>query len=127
MRPAGIIRCHGVHGLYNGGRNNWAPELLARRPDLTMETIEAYLHNLFRVQPDFVYSVSRDFVRSCQTPMLVMPDDTPGHPLQTSIDVASLAPNAEITVYPWKEPEELRQRTIDRVRRFLQAHQPAVV
>jgi hypothetical protein len=44
--------------------------------------------------------------------------------LQTSIDVASLAPNAEITVYPWKEPEELRQRTIDRVRRFLKAHQP---
>jgi len=23
--------------MYNGGRNNWAPELLARRPDLTME------------------------------------------------------------------------------------------
>ena len=67
-----------------------------------METIEAYLHNLFRVQPDFVYSVSRDFIRNCQTPMLVMPDDTPGHPLQTSIDIASLAPNAEITVYPWK-------------------------
>jgi hypothetical protein len=110
--------------MYNGGRNNWAPELLARRPDLNMETIEAYLHNLFRVQPDFVYSVSRDFIRNCQTPMLVMPDDTPGHPLQTSIDVASLAPNAEITVYPWKEPEELRQRTIDRVRRFLKAHQP---
>jgi hypothetical protein len=38
--------------------------------------------------------------------------------------VASLAPNAEITVYPWKEPEELKQRTIDRVRRFLQAHVP---
>ena len=45
-------------------------------------------------------------------------------PLQTSIDVASLAPNAEITVYPWKEPEELRQRTIDRMRRFLKAHIP---
>jgi len=39
-------------------------------------------------------------------------------------DVASLAPNAEITVYPWKEPAELKQRTIDRVRRFLQAHVP---
>jgi hypothetical protein len=41
----------------------------------------------------------------------------PGHPLQTSIDVASLAPNAEITVYPWKEPEEPwggRPRTIIR-------------
>jgi len=26
--------------------------------------------------------------------MLVLPDDVPGHPLQTSIDVASLVPNA---------------------------------
>ena len=72
--------------MYNGGRHNWAPALLARRPDVTMETIEAYLHNLFRVQPDFVYSVSRDFARSCQTPMLVMPDDTPGHPYQVAMD-----------------------------------------
>jgi hypothetical protein len=53
-----------------------------------------------------------------------LPDDVPGHPLQTSIDVASLASNAEITVYPWKEPEELKQRTIDRVRRFLEAQIP---
>ncbi len=68
--------------------------------------------------------VSRDFIRNCRTPMLVLPDDVPGHPLQTSIDIASLAPNAEITVYPWKEPEELRQRTIDRVRTFLKAHVP---
>jgi hypothetical protein len=68
--------------------------------------------------------VSRDFIRNCRTPMLVLPDDVPAHPLQTSIDVASLAPNAEITVLPWKEPEEPKQRTIDRVRRFLQAHIP---
>jgi hypothetical protein len=44
--------------------------------------------------------------------------------LQTSIDVASLAPNAEITVFPLKEPEELKQRTINRVRSFLKAHLP---
>ena len=50
--------------------------------------------------------------------------DVPGHPPQTSIDFASLAPNAEITVYSWKEPEDLKQRTIDRVRRFLKAHMP---
>ena len=89
-----------------------------------MDTIEKYLHNLYRVQPDFVYSVSRDFVQTCQTPMLVMPDDTPAHPLQTSIDVASLAPNAEITVFPWREPAELKDRTINRVRTFLRAHVP---
>jgi hypothetical protein len=56
--------------------------------------------------------------------MLMLPDDVPKHPLQTSIDVASLAPNAEITVFPWKQPEELKQRTIDRARRFLQSHIP---
>jgi hypothetical protein len=56
--------------------------------------------------------------------MLVLPDDVPAHPLQISIDVASLAPNAEITVFPWKVPMELKERTIDRVRRFLRAHIP---
>jgi hypothetical protein len=30
------------------------------------------------------------------------------HPMVTSVDVASLCPNAEITVFPWKEPPELK-------------------
>jgi pimeloyl-ACP methyl ester carboxylesterase len=110
--------------MYNSGRDNWAPELLARRPDQTIAQVEKYLHNLYRVRPDFVYSVSRDFVRSCQTPILVMPDDTAGHPYQTSVDIASLAPNAEVTVFPWREPPALLARTINRVRTFLKAHQP---
>jgi hypothetical protein len=109
--------------MYNSGKNVWAKEFLERRPDVSMETIEKYLHNLYRVRPDFVYSVSRDFARNCQTPMLVLPDDVVAHPLQTSIDIASLAPNAEITVFPWKEPPELKARTINRVRTFLKARQ----
>ena len=110
--------------MYRSGRDVWAPELLQRRPDLNMTTIEQYLHNLYRVQPNFVYSVSREFARSCQTPMLVLPDETPAHPLQASVDVASLCPNAEGTVFPWKEPPELKARTINRVRNFLRAHVP---
>ena len=110
--------------MYNSGKDVWAKEFRERRPDVSMDTIEKFLHNLYAVQPDFLYSVSRDFIKNCRTPMLVLPDDVPGHPLQTSNDVASLAPNAEITVYPWKEPEELKQRTIDRVRSFLKAHVP---
>ena len=110
--------------MYKSGKEVWGPELLKRRPDLNMETIETYLHNLYRVRPDFVYSVTRDFVRNCQTPMLVMPDDTPAHPYQTAVDVASLAPKAEVTVFPWKEPPDLKQRTIERVRTFLKSHQP---
>jgi pimeloyl-ACP methyl ester carboxylesterase len=111
--------------MYNSGRDGWAKEFLTRRPDVTMATIEKYLHSLYRVRPDFVYSVSRDFARSCQTPMLVLPDDTPAHAYQTGVDVASLAPNAEVSVYPWKEPAELKARTINRVRTFLKRHQPS--
>jgi pimeloyl-ACP methyl ester carboxylesterase len=111
--------------MYESGRDVWAKEFRERQPDVSMATIEPYLHNLYRVQPDFVYSVSRDFAKSCQTPMLVLPDDIVAHPLQVSIDIASLAPNAEITVFPWKEPPELKARTIDRARTFLKRHQTA--
>jgi pimeloyl-ACP methyl ester carboxylesterase len=108
--------------MYRSGKESWAPELLAGRPDLNEADIEPYLHNLYRANPDFLYSVSRDFIRDCQMPMLVMPDNIPAHPHQTSVDIASLAPNAEITVFPWKSPPELKDRTTDRVRQFLKRH-----
>lgn len=108
--------------MYRSGLESWAPALLEQRADISEQAIEQYLHNLYRVQPDFLYSVSREFMRNCETPILVLPDDTPAHPHQSSIDVASLAPNAQITVFPWREPEELRQRTIERVRQFVKTH-----
>jgi pimeloyl-ACP methyl ester carboxylesterase len=111
--------------MYDAGKTVWAKELRERRSDVSTETIEKYLHNLYRVRPDFVYSVSRDFAKSCQTSMLVLPDDVAAHPLVASIDVASLCPNAEITVFPWKEPPELKARTINRARTFLKRHQTA--
>jgi len=111
--------------MYGSGKDVWAKEFLPRRPDVSMATIEKYLHNLYRVQPDFVYSVSREFAKTCQTPMLVLPDDVTAHPLQVSIDIASLCPNAEITVFPWKEPPELKARTINRARTFLKRYQTA--
>jgi pimeloyl-ACP methyl ester carboxylesterase len=111
--------------MYDSGKDVWAKEFLERQPSVPMATIEKYLHNLYRVQPDFVYSVSRDFAKSCQTPLLVLPDDIVAHPLQTAIDIASLAPNAEITVFPWKDPPELKARTISRARTFLKRYQTA--
>jgi pimeloyl-ACP methyl ester carboxylesterase len=110
--------------MYDSGRDVWAPEFRKRQPNVSMETIEKYLHNLYRARPDFAYSVSRDFVRSCQTPMIVLPDDSDAHAYQTSVDIASLAPNAEVTVYPWNNPPELKARTIARARAFLKAHLP---
>src|SRR3954453_17396163 len=127
---AGLRQTVGHHSqhpdhIYVAGVTVWAKEPRERRPDVTMETIEKYLHNLYRVHPEFVYSVSREFAKSCQTPMLVLPDDVPAHPMQTSIEIASLCPNAEITVYPWKEPADLKARTVNRARTFLKGRQTA--
>jgi pimeloyl-ACP methyl ester carboxylesterase len=110
--------------MYDAGVS-WAKELRERQPSVAMDTIEKYLHDLYRVRPDFVYSVSRDFAKSCQTPLIVLPDNVDAHPLVASIDVASLCPNAEITVFPWKDPPELKARTIARARDFLKRHQTA--
>jgi pimeloyl-ACP methyl ester carboxylesterase len=111
--------------MYDSGLDTWAPEFRKRQPDVSMATIETYLHNLYRVRPDFVYSVSRDFVRACQTPILVLPDDIAPHPYPVALDVASLAPKADMNVYPWMKPQELKARTIDRARAFFKAHTPA--
>jgi pimeloyl-ACP methyl ester carboxylesterase len=110
--------------MYRSGRDVWAPQLMPNRPDITGPQVEAYLNALYRANPDFVYSVSRDFVRGCRTPMLVMPDDVPAHPYQVCEDILALAPNAEATLYPWKETPELKAKAVDHVRTFLKAHEP---
>ena len=110
--------------MYDSGHDLWGPELCARRPDVTMEIVDQYLHNLYRIQPDFMYCVSRDFARSCRTPLLVMPDDTPSHSLEAAMAMVDLAPKAEVTAYPWKEDEDTMSKTIDQVRAFLNSHQP---
>ena len=112
-----------VDSMYDSGQNQWGPGLQATRPDLTQETIDSYLHNLYRdLEPDFVYSVSRDFVRSCQTPIMVMPDNTPSHSYEVAIEVGELAPNAVTTVYPWKEDPGIMAETITQMREFLKSH-----
>jgi len=54
-----------------------------------------------------------------------MPDDTPSHSYEAAMDLVALAPDAEVTVYPWKEQEDVLAETITQVRNFLLAHQPA--
>jgi hypothetical protein len=40
------------------------------------------------------------------------------------MEIVALAPKAEVTVYPWKEPQDLLAQTGQQVRDFLRAHQP---
>ena len=71
---------------------------------------------------DFVFSVSREFVRQCKTPLLVMPGDDPPHPQAIGEEIIELAPNVETLRY-WKGPEHL-QTAIERVSTFLERHTP---
>jgi pimeloyl-ACP methyl ester carboxylesterase len=110
--------------LYDNGMANWGPELVKRRPEITMEMIDKFLTKLYRTN-DFVLSVTRDFVRNCQTPVLVMPDDIPAHPYAVAMESAMLAPRAEVSIYPWKEPKERIALAVRQVRSFLRAHRSA--
>jgi pimeloyl-ACP methyl ester carboxylesterase len=110
--------------FYNNNITNWGPPLCARRPDVTMETVDAFLNSMYRSNPDFAFTVTRDFVRSCQTPMLILPDDVPAHPYAVAMEVASLAPNSEVSIYPWKEPKDLIPQAVRHVREFLRTHTP---
>ena len=40
------------------------------------------------------------------------------------LSAAALAPKAQSTVFPWREPKDLLEKTIDQVRVFLRSHQP---
>jgi pimeloyl-ACP methyl ester carboxylesterase len=112
--------------FYDSNMTNWGPELLKRRSDLTMETVEAFLTQMYRTNPDFVFTVTRDFVRQCQTPILVLPDDIPAHPYAVAMETAMLAPNAEVSMFPWKEPKERVPLAVRQIRSFLRAHRPVV-
>ena len=111
--------------FYQNNIKGWAPQLLAQRPDLTMMQAEKFLTKMYRDDPDFVFTVSRDFVRQCRTPVLVLPDDVPSHPYDVAMETAMLAPNAEVSLFPWKEPKERVPLAVRQIRSFLRAHRPA--
>jgi pimeloyl-ACP methyl ester carboxylesterase len=111
--------------FYEGNMKTWGPELTARRPDITMEMVDKFLTKMYRTNPDFVFTVTRDFVRNCQTPVLILPDDIPAHPYAVAMEAAMLALNAEVSMFPWKEPKERIPLAVRQIRSFLRAHRPA--
>jgi pimeloyl-ACP methyl ester carboxylesterase len=111
--------------FYENNMKGWGPELIKRRPDLTLETVDRFLTKMYRTNPDFVFTVTRDFVRHCQTPVLILPDDIPAHPYTVAMEAAMLAPKAEVSIFPWKEPKERIPLAVRQIRSFLRAHRPA--
>jgi pimeloyl-ACP methyl ester carboxylesterase len=111
--------------MFDSGMTGWGPELVKRRPEITMEMVEKFVTKMFRTNADFVFTVTRDFVRNCQTPVLVLPDDVPAHPYAVAMECAMLAPKAEVSMFPWKEPRERIPLAVRQIRSFLRAHRPA--
>jgi hypothetical protein len=89
--------------------------------------VSDYLHAMYTSRADFVFTVTRDFVRGCQTPVLIMPDDVPPHPYEVAMESANLAPNSEVSIFPWKDTPEHLAEAVAHARRFLLAHEPVAV
>jgi pimeloyl-ACP methyl ester carboxylesterase len=110
--------------FYDGNMKTWGPALTARRPDITMDMVDKFLTRMYRTNPDFVFTVTREFVRNCRTPVLILPDDIPAHPYAVAMEAAMLAPQSEVSMFPWKEPKERIALAVRQIRSFLRAHRP---
>jgi pimeloyl-ACP methyl ester carboxylesterase len=106
--------------LYEAMWRGWGDQLLLKRDDVDPDQLETFGTRMFA--GDFVLSVSRDFVRNCATPLLVLPGVDRYHPSATGREIAGLAREARL-VEPWKDPQHVDPATAA-VRDFLQAHIP---
>jgi len=82
--------------------DSWANELRPSRPDVTDAAWRALKHTMY--DGDFLFTVDREFVRRCPTPLLVLCGNDLYHPRETSLEIAQLAPHAQL-VEDWKSPE----------------------
>ncbi len=102
--------------------DGWAQALKPNHPKLDDAALRQFRDRMYGT--DFVFNVSRDFVRSCKTPMLILCGADDYHPTETSKEIAALAPNGEL-VENWKTPDVIAA-TVKRVREFLRAHTPKI-
>lgn len=121
QNPIGL--CDENIGFFPAESRRWIDQYRAQFPDISVADLEAFLDRLYA--GDFVFAVTRDFVRSCPIPMLVMPGDDQPHPTVIGLEIARIAPDAQL-LRDWKGPKYLAN-TIKVVTEFLLQHTPAPV
>jgi pimeloyl-ACP methyl ester carboxylesterase len=99
--------------------DGWAKDLQRENATLTDAALMSFRERMYG--GDFVFSVTRDFVRSCIKPLIVLAGDDLYHPAPISREIASLAPNVEM-VETWKTPGTVAG-AVRHVRDFLKSHQ----
>lgn len=93
---------------------------LENHPEATEPVLDAMFRGMYG--PGFAYSVDRDFVKSCQTPSLVLAGNDAAHPFAIAEEIARLLPNAEF-IPEWKTGDDLVKATA-RMQSFLKEHTP---
>ena len=94
--------------------------------------VDRFLTKMYRNEPDFVFTVSRDFVKQLPDTGADPAGRHPGASLAVAMEAAMLAPKGEVTMFPWKEPKEPIPLALRQVRSFIRAgggggvwHRPA--
>jgi pimeloyl-ACP methyl ester carboxylesterase len=122
MQPSGFTSEY-PDIFYQNNTERWGPPLCEKAPEITMDKVHDFLTNMYTNRADFVFTVSRDFVRSLQTPLFIAPDNVPAHPYGTAMEVAELAPKAETSIVPWKDSQEHIDEVVEHAGRFLKKHE----
>jgi pimeloyl-ACP methyl ester carboxylesterase len=97
----------------------WA-KTLTDHPEATPEVLDAFYRNLYG--PGFVYSVDREFVKTCGTPCMVLAGNDEAHPYPISEELSKLLPDCEF-VPEWKTGAAL-EAARPRIAQFLARHTP---
>ena len=99
---------------------SWSDEIKGDHPEADDTAWQSFRSHMFDGELDF--NVGREFVKTCQTPMLILMGTDVYHPEVVSREIAELAPNATL-VQQWKDTE--RDGTTKTVVDFLTQHTPS--
>jgi pimeloyl-ACP methyl ester carboxylesterase len=99
----------------------WAAEVQKTHPEATREALDGFYKNMYT--DGFLYSVNREFLKTCTTPVMVLAGNDEAHPFPISEEMSRLLPNCEF-IREWKTGDAL-QAARPRVREFLKKHTPA--
>lgn len=123
VSAAVLVQPSGRVGPFTGratGFDRWR-EGLRDHPEATAAVLDSLRTRLYTA--DLVHTVSRDFVRTCQTPLLILAGNDDVHPFALAEELAALAPRAEF-IPEWRSGQAL-ETALERIRAFLLAHIPS--
>ena len=101
--------------------NAWA-ESLKDHPEATPQVLDAFYRNLYA--PGFAYCCDREFVKSVQTPCMVLAGNDEAHPYPISEEISQLLPHCEAFIPEWKSGAALDAARA-RIRDFFAKHTPS--